>query len=262
MSKRIDLHRRNLLKITELGASGLVLGGGARAATAYPAPTKVDTGSVEDGKVKFPNWRATADTPSGPPPAPLPPSERVGFAIVGLGRLSLEELLPAFAECKKARPVALVSGSPEKLKTVARQYGIPEKACYDYAGFDRIRDNPEIKAVYIVLPNAMHREFVERAAAAGKHVLCEKPMATSSADARAMVAACENAAVKLMIAYRIQYETYNRRLAKFVREKTFGRVVGMSATNVQTVAENGAEQWRHKHAMAGAARCPTSGSTA
>ncbi|GAA0263034.1 Glucose--fructose oxidoreductase [Methylorubrum aminovorans] len=259
MSKRIDLHRRNLLKITELGASGLVLGGGARAATAYPAPTKVDTGSVEDGKVKFPNWRATADTPSGPPPAPLPPSERVGFAIVGLGRLSLEELLPAFAECKKARPVALVSGSPEKLKTVARQYGIPEKACYDYAGFDRIRDNPEIKAVYIVLPNAMHREFVERAAAAGKHVLCEKPMATSSADARAMVAACENAAVKLMIAYRIQYETYNRRLAKFVREKTFGRVVGMSATNVQTVAENGAEQWRHKHAMAGGGALPDIG---
>lgn len=259
MSKRIDMHRRNLLKITGLGASGLVLGGAAQAAQGYTPPTKVDTGSVEGGKVRFENWRAPADTPSGPPPAPLPPSERVGFAIVGLGRLSLEELLPAFSECKKAKPVALVSGTPDKLKVVARQYGIKESACYDYAGFDRIRDNPEIKAVYIVLPNAMHREFVERAAAAGKHVLCEKPMANSSADARAMVAACEKAAVKLMIAYRIQYETYNRRLAKFVREKTFGRLVGMSATNVQTVAENGAEQWRHKRAMAGGGSLPDIG---
>lgn len=259
MSKRIDLHRRNLLKITGLGASGLVLGSAAQAAQNYPAPTKVDTGSVEGGKVKFEKWRAPADTPSGPPPAPLPPSERVGFAIVGLGRLSLEEILPAFGESKKAKPVALVSGTPDKLKAVARQYGIQESACYDYASFDRIRDNPEIKAVYIVLPNAMHREFVERAAAAGKHVLCEKPMATSSADARAMVAACEKAAVKLMIAYRIQYETYNRRLAKFVREKTFGRLLGMSAINVQTVAENGAEQWRHKRVMSGGGSLPDIG---
>ncbi|KZB97798.1 Glucose--fructose oxidoreductase [Methylobacterium radiotolerans] len=259
MSKRIDLHRRNLLRITGLGASGLMLGGAAQAAQDYLPPTKVDTGSVEDGKVKFPNWRAPADTPSAPPPAPLPPSERVGFAIVGLGRLSLEEILPAFAESKKAKPVALVSGSAEKLKTVARQYGIPEKACYDYAGFDRIRDNPEIKAVYIVLPNAMHREFVERAAVAGKHVLCEKPMATSSADAKAMVAACEKAAVKLMVAYRIQYETYNRRLARFVRERTFGRLLGISATNVQTVAENGAEQWRHKRVMSGGGSLPDIG---
>ncbi|CAO4167540.1 Gfo/Idh/MocA family protein [Methylorubrum populi] len=259
MSKPIDLHRRTLLKISGLGASGLVIGSAARAAQVTPAPTEVDTGSVEGRKVTFPDWRAPADTPSGPPPAPLPPSERVGFAIVGLGRLSLEEILPAFGESRKAKPVALVSGTPEKLKAVARQYGIPETACYDYAGFDRIRDNPEIKAVYIVLPNAMHRDYVERAAAAGKHVLCEKPMATSSADARAMVAACDKAAVKLMIAYRIQYETYNRRLAKLVREKAFGRLLGMSATNVQTVAENGAEQWRHKRVMSGGGSLPDIG---
>lgn len=259
MSNRIDLHRRNLLTIAGLGASGLVLGREAVAAQGHPPPTEVDIGSVEGGKVKFPNWRAPADTPSGPPPAPMPPSERIGFAIVGLGRLSLEEILPAFGESMKAKPVALVSGTPDKLKAVARQYGIAESACYDYASFDRIRDNPEIRAVYIVLPNAMHREFVERAAAAGKHVLCEKPMATSSADAKAMVAACEKAAVKLMIAYRIQYETYNRRLARFVREKTFGRLLGMSATNVQTVAENGAEQWRHKRVMSGGGSLPDIG---
>lgn len=259
MSSQIDLRRRNLLKMTGLGASGLVLGSGANAAQTYPPPTPVDTGSVENGRVKFAPWRAPADTPSGPPPAPLPPSERVGFAVVGLGRLALEEILPAFGESRKAKPVALVSGTPDKLKAVARQYGIAETACYDYGTFDRIRDNPEIKVVYIVLPNGMHREYTERAAAAGKHVLCEKPMATSSADARAMVAACDRTGVKLMVAYRIQYETYNRRLARFVRDKEFGRLLGMSAINVQTVAENGAEQWRHKRVMSGGGSLPDIG---
>ena len=105
----------------------------------------------------------------------------------------------------------------------------------------------------------MHREYVERAAAAVKHVLCEMPMATSSVDARAMVAACDKAAVKLMIAYRIQYETYNRRLMSFVREKTFGRLVGMSAVNVQSAGQNGAQQWRHKRAMSGGGSLPDIG---
>ena len=250
MPDRINLDRRRILKITGLGASGLVLGGAA-AAQAYPPPSPVDLGRVENGRVVFPPWRDPADTPSGPPPAPLPPSERVGFAIVGLGRLALEEILPAFGESLKAKPVALVSGTPGKLEAVARQYGIPATSCYDYGAFARLRDNPDVKVVYVVLPNGLHRDYVERAAAAGKHVLCEKPMSTSSADARAMVAACDQAAVKLMIAYRIQYETYNRRLVGFVRDRTFGRLVGMSAINVQTVAENGAEQWRHKRVMSG-----------
>ena len=259
MPNPTDIHRRNLLKITGLGASGLVLGGAAQGAERYVPASPVDTGHVEGGHIEFPNWRAPADTPSGPTPAPMPPSERVGFAIVGLGRLALDEILPAFGESMKAKPVALVSGTPDKLKTVARQYGIAETACYDYGSFDRIRDNPEVKAVYVVLPNGMHREYVERAAAAGKHVLCEKPMATSSADARAMVSACEAANVRLMIAYRIQYETYNRRLERIVREKTFGPLLGMSAINTQTVASNGAQQWRHKRVMSGGGSLPDIG---
>ena len=254
--------RRGLLQLSSAGAAGLLLG--ARGASAqtngnYPPPSSVDIGHVENGKVMFDPWRAPADTPSPPPPAPLPPEERVGFAIVGLGRLSLEELLPAFAECKMAKPVALVSGRPEKMKAVAEQYGIKPQNCYSYETFDTIRDNPDIKVVYVVLPNGMHREYVERAARAGKHVLCEKPMSVNSADAQAMVDACDAASVKLMIAYRIQYEAYNRRLMEMVRDKTFGRVVGMSAINVQTVAENGAEQWRHKLAMSGGGSLPDIG---
>jgi predicted dehydrogenase len=259
MTYRLDLlNRRGVLALSGAGAAGLAFAPGAQAQN-YPPPSPVDVGRVENGKVVFDPWRSPADTPSSPPPAPLPPAERVGFAIVGLGRLALEEILPAFGESKKAKPVALVSGSPEKMKATAAQYGIDPASCYDYASFDRIRDNPAVRAVYVVLPNGMHREYVERAARAGKHVLCEKPMATSSADAQAMVDACAAAGVKLMIAYRIQYEAYNLRLASFVRQKTFGRLVGMSAINVQTVAENGAQQWRHKRALSGGGALPDIG---
>jgi predicted dehydrogenase len=242
--------RRRLIQAVGVGTAALVTGTRAAAQT-YAPPTPIDVGAVENGKVKFPPWRGPADTPSAPPRSLMPPEQRVGFAIVGLGRLALEEILPAFSESSKAKPVALVSGSPEKLHAVAAQYGIKPDACYSYETFDTIRDNPEIKVVYIVLPNAMHREYCERAAKAGKHVLTEKPMTISSRDGQAMVAACEKAGVKLMVAYRIQYEPYNHRAQKFVREKSFGRLLAYHGINTQTVAADGALQWRHKKAMAG-----------
>ncbi|WP_337268663.1 Gfo/Idh/MocA family protein [Oryzifoliimicrobium ureilyticus] len=254
--KAID--RRSLLKLTSVGAAGALIASKASAQT-YPSPSSVDVGHVKDGKVMFDPWRSPADTPSGPLPAPLPPEQRVGFAIVGLGRLALEQILPAFAESKKAKVVALVSGTPDKLEAVAAQYGIKKEACYSYDAFDTIKDNPEIKAVYIVLPNGMHREYTERAAKAGKHVLCEKPMSINSAEAKKMIDSCKAAGVKLMIAYRIQYEAYNLRLAELVRQKKFGRLVGISAINVQTVAEDGYKQWRHKKAMSGGGSLPDIG---
>lgn len=250
--------RRRLLKSIGAGTTGLALSAAA-SAQRLPGPSAVDTGSVVDGKVVFPPWRSEADAPSAPTPAPLPPAQRVGYAIVGLGRLALEEILPAFAESGKARPVALVSGSPEKMATVARQYGIAPECCYSYADFDRIRDNRDVQAVYVVLPNGMHREFVERAAAAGKHVLCEKPFAVSSAEARSMIAACAKAGVKLMVAYRIQYQPHNLRVQRFVQEKTFGRLVGFTAANVQTTHPTAARQWRHKKALAGGGALPDIG---
>jgi predicted dehydrogenase len=251
MTDRLDLlDRRRLFQIAGTGAAGMLIGTRAMAERFIP-PSPVDTGHVENGKVKFPAWRNPADTPSSPPPAPMPPEQRVGFAIVGLGRLALEEILPAFAKSMKAKPVALVSGSPEKLKTVASQYGIKPDACYSYEDFDRIKDNPEVKVVYIVLPNTMHRLYAERAAKAGKHVLTEKPMSVTSEDGQAMVAACKAAGVKLMVAYRIQYEPYNRRAMQFVRDRKYGRLLAYHGINTQTVAEDGHLQWRHKKAMAG-----------
>ena len=183
--------------------------------------------------------------------------ERAGFAVVGLGRLSLEEILPAFGAAKMSRLVALVSGTPDKAARVAAQYGVRPEAVYDYAGFDRIRDNPEISVVYVVLPNSMHKEYTIRAAQAGKHVLCEKPMAVSAAEGQAMVDACRQAGRKLMIAYRCQYEPYNREVLRLVREKTFGPTRFIDAVNVQN--QGNGEQWRLKRALAGGGSLPDVG---
>lgn len=248
----LSISRRHL--IAAAGATGVAA---LAAGQELPPPTPTDTGRTSGGKVEFPPWTAPTERPTGGPPNAMPLDKRVGFAVVGLGRLSLENILPAFGEAKKARPVALVSGTPEKAKTVAAQYGIKPEAIYSYEKFEDIRNNPEIAAVYIVLPNALHKEFVIRAAKAGKHVLCEKPMATSSADAKQMVDACQGAGRHLMIAYRCQYEPYNRKVIDLVRKGKYGTTKLIRAVNVQNMAAP--EQWRLKKAMAGGGSLPDVG---
>ncbi|UFN47937.1 Gfo/Idh/MocA family oxidoreductase [Roseomonas sp. OT10] len=247
--------RRGLMQASGLSALGVALGGAG--APGYPAPSRMDTGGVEGGRVTFPNWRGQAEPEPPPPPAPLPPGERVGYAIVGLGRLSLEEILPAFGACRQSRPVALVSGSPEKAAVVARQYGIPDSSVLGYDNFEDLRQLREVRAVYIVLPNGMHREYTERAAAIGKHVLCEKPMANTPEEAQAMVEACARAGVKLMVAYRCQYEPHSRAAIRLVRFGELGKLRFIHATNVQS---NGpGPQWRYAKALAGGGALPDIG---
>ena len=111
---------------------------------------------------------------------PEPPGRKLGWAIVGLGSLAINQILPAFARAEKSRVVALVSGHPDKARKLALRYGVAPKSLYDYQGYDALRDNPEVDVVYVVLPNSMHAEYTIRAHQAGKHVLCEKPMATTA----------------------------------------------------------------------------------
>lgn len=188
---------------------------------------------------------------------PLAPSERVGYAIVGLGRLSVEQLLPAIQTCKKAKLVALVSGTPDKARQIAAQYGVAEKNIYDYKTYDRLKDNPEVKVIYVVTPNGTHRDFVVRGAAAGKDILCEKPMATSSKEAAEMVAACEQAGRKLMIAYRIQYEPYNWKVRELIKSGEFGKVKLIEAVNGQRQGDP--NQWRQDKELAGGGALPDIG---
>jgi predicted dehydrogenase len=213
------------------------------ASGAAAAGSSVDSGTVTSGIIDLPGEKMPTDTPEGKVPQPTPPDGRVGFAVVGLGRLSLDEILPAFGASKKARLVALVSGTADKAAIVASDYGVKSSSIYSYENFDSIHDNPEIQAVYIVLPNALHADYTVRAAKAGKHVLCEKPMSTSVVEAQRMVDACAQAGVKLMIAYRCQYEPYNRAVIQAVKQKKLGPI-SKSSGHRPMAAEKGSSRGR------------------
>ena len=207
--------------------------------------------------MKMPKLDAPTEREATDPPVPAPPGERVGFAVVGLGRLALEEILPAFGEAKHAKLTALVSGTPDKLKATAAHYGVPEKNCYSYETYDQIRQNPDVQVIYIVLPNGLHREYVVRGAKAGKHILCEKPMATSAAECEDMIRACKDADRKLMIAYRMQYEPYNREMIRLIRSGELGTLKSITAENCQ--AQGGPGQWRLHKKLSGGGALPDIG---
>jgi predicted dehydrogenase len=150
-----------------------------------------------------------------------------------------------------------VSGDRRKAEKTAAQYGIDPKHIYDYRNFDTIRDDPSVDVVYVVLPNSMHAEYTIRAARAGKHVLCEKPMANSVEECRQMIAACEQANKLLMIAYRMQYEPLNREAIRLVRSGELGRLRNIITSNGQT--ESDPNEWRLKRALAGGGPLPDVG---
>jgi predicted dehydrogenase len=180
---------------------------------------------------------------------PDPPGKKLGWAIVGLGQLAIYEILPAFAICEKSRPVALVSGHPDKANKLAARYGINPKSIYNYQNYDSIKDNPEVDIIYIVLPNSMHMEYTIRGFQASKHVLTEKPMAPTPVDCQKMIDAGRQAGKKLMVAYRCRYEPYNQEAIRISHSGDLGPVqvivadAGWNATNP--------DQWRLKKDLAG-----------
>jgi predicted dehydrogenase len=178
-----------------------------------------------------------------------PPAKTFGYAVVGIGGLSISDILPAFAHTKHARLTGLVSGTPDKVKAIAAQYGVPDKGIYSYDTYDRIADNPDIDAVYIVLPNNMHADYTIRAHKAGKHVLVEKPMANTVKDCEAMIAAGKAANKHLAVAYRLRFEPYTQAMIKMVRDKELGKAkVILCEAGFNT---RNPDQWRLKKAMGG-----------
>jgi predicted dehydrogenase len=180
---------------------------------------------------------------------PEVPGQKVGWAIVGIGGLTANQILPAFPKCQKSKVVSFVSGRPEKAARFAQVYGVDPKNIYNYENFDSIKDNPDIDVIYIVLPNSMHAEYTIRAAKAGKHVLCEKPMAVSAKECEAMIAACRAAKRQLAIGYRLHFEPFNLEMARLSREKVFGAVKVIEAAAGFRIGDP--TQWRLKKALAG-----------
>lgn len=248
------MERRNFITTAGKGAIAAGLLGGLPVAA---AAAKIDKSIDDLITVKLPPLEQPTEKEQAVSSISLPKDKRIGYAIVGLGHLALGQILPEFGSSKYGRPVALVSGDADKAKKIAAQYGIDPKNIYNYQTFDQIKNNPEIDAVYIVLPNALHEEYVVRAAKAGKHVLCEKPMATSAKACQNMIDACKNAGKKLMIAYRIQYEPHNRLAMTWARNQKYGKIKIIELMNSQNIGDPA--QWRLHKALSGGGSLPDIG---
>ena len=220
-----SISRRTLIELGLAGASAAIAGSALAEPALVPEPQ---------------------DSP------PLPDSEKIGFAVVGLGKLSLGQIIPGLKTAKGAKLAAVVSGHPDKARRIAAEQGLPADAIYNYEDYDRIAKDPRIQAVYIVLPNSMHAEYTIRALKAGKHVLCEKPMATSIADCEAMIAAAKAADRKLMIAYRCHYEPLNLEVMRRMRSGSLGKP-RMVVTNMgrQSDLNEPSDAWRLDMKMSG-----------
>ena len=194
MMKKTDLSpfgRREFLKVSALGAAGILAG-----PDIYGSPVKLT------GKQK-----------------------KAGIALVGLGNYSSNLLAPALQETSNVYLAGIVTGTMDNEKAWVDKYKIPKSNVYNYENFDEIASNSEIDIIYVVLPNSMHKEFTIRAAKAGKHVICEKPMSLNAAECREMIKACRDNNVGLSIGYRMQYEPYTQEIMRLGQEKAFGNVL-------------------------------------
>jgi len=163
--------------------------------------------------------------------------------------LSTNQIAPAIAKTKNCRLAAIVTGTPAKAERWKAQYNIPDKNIYNYESMERMADNPDIDVVYVVTPNALHAEHTIKAAKAGKHVLCEKPMEVSTEKCQAMIAECKKANRQLAIAYRCQFEPHHLECMRIGRDQELGKIRIMEAGFGFSIGDP--TQWRLNRALAG-----------
>ena len=175
---------------------------------------------------------------------------QLGVALLGLGNYSTNQLGPALKQTRNARLTGIVTGSPEKIPKWQDEYGVPDQNVYNYENFDEIADNPDIDIVYVVTPTALHPEFSIRAARAGKHVICEKPMAPTVEDCTRMIEAAQQAGVTLQIGYRLHWDPFHLRLMEAMENKEFGDWKSIEAANGSVMRDfTGHRAWRVNKAL-------------
>jgi predicted dehydrogenase len=172
---------------------------------------------------------------------------KLGIALVGLGGYSSGELAPSLQETQHCYLAGIVTGSPQKAEKWKKQYEIPDKNIYNYQNFDTIIDNPDIDIVYVVLPNSMHAEYTIRAAKAGKHVICEKPMAVSVDECERMITASREAGKMLSIGYRLHFDPYHLEMMRLGQKKIYGPIKKIKAEN----GMDGTSGWRLDKKLSG-----------
>jgi predicted dehydrogenase len=169
-------------------------------------------------------------------------------AILGLGSYG-KRVAEAMQTCKKAKLVGAISGTPSKLKEWQSKYNIAEKNCYNYENFDQIKNNPDIDAVYVITPNALHRDQVIRVARAGKHAICEKPMAVNAKEGQEMVDACRKANVKLLVGYRMHFEPHTLEIVRMRKAGELGKILFFQGLSGFPIGDP--NQWRLNRQLAG-----------
>lgn len=169
-------------------------------------------------------------------------------AIMGLGSYGTR-VAEAMKTCERAKLVGVISGTPSKITDWQAKYGIPEKNCYNYQNFDAIRDNPDIDAVYVITPNGLHKDQVIRVAKAGKHAICEKPMAINAKEGKEMVEACKAAGVKLLVGYRMHFEPNTVEAIRMRKAGELGKIMFFQGLSGFTIGDP--TQWRLNKELAG-----------
>jgi glucose-fructose oxidoreductase len=180
--------------------------------------------------------------------ATSPTPRKLGVALVGLGEWSREQWGPAFRLSQHCRLAGVVTGDAVKGWQWARDYGFPENNVYTCDTLHELADNRDIDIVCIATPTALHAEHTIAAARAGKHVLCEKPLATTVAECDAMIAACRRAGVKLSVGDRLQFDPVHRELGRMARDAASGPFRHMSGASAVRIESAG---WRTQRALAG-----------
>jgi glucose-fructose oxidoreductase len=188
-------------------------------------------------------------SPSGILSAPLQKKERLGVALVGLGYYSTDLLAPALQQTKNCYLAGIVTGTPSKAETWKKKYSIPDKNIYNYQNFDQIANNPDIDVVYVVLPPSMHMEYTVRAANAGKHVWCEKPMAMTETECTTMIDACKKNKRSLAIGYRLHHEPNTQEYRRIIKQKLLGNVKKLDCA--AGYRDDRTDHWKQKREMGG-----------
>jgi predicted dehydrogenase len=174
---------------------------------------------------------------------------KLGIALVGLGGYAGGQLAPALQQTEHCYLAGIITGTPSKIPTWKEKYNIPDKNIYSYDNYDSIKDNADIDIIYVVLPNSMHAEYAIRGFAAGKHVICEKPMALTVEDCDKMIAAGKKAGKFLSIGYRLHFEPYNLEMVRLGTQKIYGDIKKITAGFGFTIGDP--TQWRLKKDLAG-----------
>ena len=174
--------------------------------------------------------------------------KQLRVALMGLGGYATR-VAKAMESCKRAKLTGIISGTPSKITAWREKYGIAEGNCYNYENFDKIKDNTDIDAVYVITPNGLHHDHVIRAAGAGKHVICEKPMAINAKEGEEMVAACKEAGVKLLVGYRMHFEPRTLEVVNMMRNGEFGKITFFQGLSGFTIGDP--NQWRLNKKLAG-----------